>query len=271
LRNDVNRESLLKRSLHTIRVLKEKLDRKTDIRKEPIAVIGMACRFPGGCNTPEAFWSFLKNKGDGVIDVPADRWDMDKYYDPKPGTSGKMYIRQAGFLQEDIGAFDARFFRVSPAEAREIDPQHRLLLEVSWEALERAGQNPDRLKGSNTGVFVGILGSEYSILMRDPEQMNPYTGVGTVSCIASGRISYILGLHGPSISLNTACSSSLISVRYACESLRNRESDMALAGGVNLMLSPDAIVSLCLIWQKTGDASHSMQTAMATDEPKDAA
>jgi len=247
LRNDVNRESLLKRSLHTIRVLKEKLDRKTDIRKEPIAVIGMACRFPGGCTTPEAFWSFLKNKGDGVIDVPADRWDMDKYYDPKPGTSGKMYIRQAGFLQEDIGAFDARFFRVSPAEAREIDPQHRLLLEVSWEALERAGQNPDRLKGSNTGVFVGILGSEYSILMRDPDQMNPYTGVGTVSCIASGRISYILGLHGPSISLNTACSSSLISVRYACESLRNRESDMALAGGVNLMLSPDAIVSLCLM------------------------
>ncbi len=242
--NQNSRETLLKRSLHTIRTLRERLDEKEKAHKEPIAVIGMACRFPGGCTTPEAFWTFLKEKGDGIIDIPSDRWDIDEFYDPNP-SAGKIYIRQAGFLQEDVGGFDARFFRISPAEAREMDPQHRLLLEVTWEALERAGQNIEQLKGSQTGVFVGIIGSEYDILPRDPAKMNSYTGTGTVSCIASGRISYILGVHGPSLSINTACSSSLISVHYACETLRKGECDMALAGGVNMMLSPAAIISLC--------------------------
>jgi acyl transferase domain-containing protein/surfactin synthase thioesterase subunit/aryl carrier-like protein len=237
-----SKETLLKRSLHTIRTLKKQLSHKT--LNDPIAVTGMACRFPGDCSNPEKFFTFLKQKGDGIIDIPADRWDNTQFYDPEP-KPGKIYIQQAGFLKQDVKEFDARFFKISPAEAREMDPQHRLLLEVTWEALERAGENIEQLKGSKTGVFVGILGSEYDMIPRDPYQMNPYTGTGTTSCIASGRVSYMLGVHGPSVSINTACSSSLVSVLYACDALQSGQCDMAIAGGVNLMLSPAAIISLC--------------------------
>jgi acyl transferase domain-containing protein len=221
------KDLLIKRSLHTIRILKE----NEQAANEPIAVIGMACRFPGGCSTPEKFWNFLKEKGDGVTEVPRERWDVNEFYDPNPGTPGKMYIRQACFLKEDIREFDARFFRISPLEASEMDPQQRLLLEVSWEAIERAGQNMDDLKDSNTGVFIGIIGSEYSKLPRDNAKVNPYKATGSLSSIASGRISHILGFHGPAISVDTTCSSSLVSLHLACESLKKRTCDMALAGG----------------------------------------
>jgi len=244
--NQNDKDSLLRRSLHAIRLLEERLEKNERTKAEPIAVIGMAGRFSGGCTTPEAYWKFLTEKGDGIIEVPPDRWDVDAYYDPNP-TFDKVYIRQAGFLQEDIGEFDARFFKISPLEAIEMDPQQRLLLEVSWEALERAGQNPERLKGSKTGVFIGIIGAEYAMLPRDMTQMNLYAGTGTLTCIASGRISHFLGLHGPAISIDTACSSSLVSVHYACESLRKGESDMALAGGVNLILSTQITTNLCLL------------------------
>lgn len=237
------KDLLLKRSLHTIRILKE----NEQAANEPIAVIGMACRFPGGCSTPEKFWNFLKEKGDGVTEVPRERWDVNEFYDPNPGTPGKMYIRQAGFLKEDIREFDARFFRISPLEASEMDPQQRLLLEVSWEAIERAGQNMDNLKDSNTGVFIGIIGSEYSKLPRDNAKVNPYKATGSLSSIASGRISHILGFHGPAISVDTTCSSSLVSLHLACEALKKRTCDMALAGGVNIMVSPNAMIGLCMM------------------------
>ena len=236
-------ETLLKRSLHTIRLLKE----NEKAANEPIAVIGMACRFPGGCTTPEKFWNFLKQKGDGVTDIPSERWDIEEFYDPNPGTPGKMYLRQANFLQEDVGKFDARFFKISPLEASEMDPQQRILLELSWEALERAGQNIEQLRESHTGVFVGIIGSDYSRLPRDPTQVNPYRGTGSIPSIASGRISHILGLHGPALSVDTTCSSSLVSVQLACDSLKKKKCDMALVGGVNMMLSPLPMISLCMM------------------------
>lgn len=241
-------ESVVKQSLSIIRELKEKLETKKTVNSdEPVAVTGMACRFPGGCVTPEAFWTFLEEKGDGVIDIPAERWNADDYYDPESREFGKMYVRQAGFMQEDISAFDAGFFRISPMEAAETDPQQRLLLEVAWEALERAGQNPDRLRGSNTGVFVGIIGSEYAILPRDHLKSNMYSGTGSMTSIASGRIAHILGLHGPVASIDTTCSSSLVSVYSACESLSRRQCDTALAGGVNMMLLPESFSLLCMM------------------------
>ncbi|KPA17631.1 short-chain dehydrogenase [Candidatus Magnetomorum sp. HK-1] len=241
-------ESIVKRSLNAIRILKKQLESKSvDDPDESIAVIGMACRFPGGCVTPEIFWEFLKEKGDGVVDIPPDRWNIDDYYDPDANNFRKMYVRQAGFMQEDISQFDAKFFRIPPIEASEIDPQHRLLLEVSWEALERAGQNPDKLKGSNTGVFVGIIASEYAMLPRDHSKINMYWATGTLTCIASGRIAHILGLHGPTVSIDTACSSSLVSVHSACESLIRQQCDMALAGGVNMLLVPEGFSSLCMM------------------------
>ncbi len=159
-------------------------------------------------------------------------------YDPDPGTAGKMYVREAGFLAEDVTAFDARFFGISPREAAETDPQQRLLLEVAWEALENACQNIGRLKGTQTGVFVGITGAEYLLLFSDSRETGPYLATGSALNMASGRIAHVLGLHGPALSVDTVCSSSLASVHLACESPRKGESDTALAGGVSLMFSP---------------------------------
>jgi acyl transferase domain-containing protein/surfactin synthase thioesterase subunit/acyl carrier protein len=236
--------TLLRRSLATIKRLKAELDQQTK-KQEPIAIIGMGCRFPGGCHDPETFWKFLTEGGDGIIEVPRDRWNIEDLYDPDPNATGKIYLKEAGFLQENVGEFDARFFGISPREAVEMDPQQRLLLEVSWEALERAGIPAHQLKGTQTGVFIGIIGSEYTLLPRANSDISPYTLTGSMLNIASGRISYTLGVHGPSISLDTACSSSLVAVHLACESLQRGESSLALAGGVNLMLVPFGFVSLC--------------------------
>ncbi|PEE48966.1 hypothetical protein COM71_02745 [Priestia megaterium] len=235
---------LLRSSLSTIKKLKVELEKKKS-NTEPIAVIGMGCRFPGGCNDPETFWEFLNEGHDGVIEVPEDRGSIRDLYDPDPNATGKIYLKEAGFLQEKVSEFDSRFFGISPREAIEMDPQQRLLLEVSWEALERAGISANEIKGTQTGVFIGTIGSEYALLPRANKNTNPYTLTGSMSNIASGRISYILGVHGPSISIDTACSSSLVSVHLACESLQRGESSLALAGGVNLMLAPDGFLSLC--------------------------
>jgi len=174
-----------------------------------------------------------------------DRVHIEDFYDPNPDATVKIYLKEAGFLQENVGDFDARFFGISPREAAEMDPQQRLLLEVSWEALERAGIPASQLKGTQTGVFIGIIGSEYAFLHREGLAVNPYMLTGSMPNIASGRISYILGVHGPSISLDTACSSSLVAVHLACESLQRGESSLALAGGVNLLLIPLGFLSLC--------------------------
>src|SRR5436305_7650730 len=214
--------------------------------REPIAIIGMGCRFPGGCHDAETFWRFLTEGGDGVIEIPRDRFHIEDFYDPNPDATGKMYLKEGGFLQENVGDFDARFFGISPREAVEMDPQQRMLLEVSWQALERAGIPPRQLKGTQTGVFIGIIGSEYALLPREDIAVNPYRLTGTIANIASGRISYILGVQGPSISIATACSSSIVTVHLACESLRRGESSLALAGGVSLMIAPSGFLSLCI-------------------------
>ncbi|NIO82504.1 MAG: SDR family NAD(P)-dependent oxidoreductase [Candidatus Aminicenantes bacterium] len=210
-------------------------------KTEPIAIIGMSCRFPGNCDNPEAFWSLLRDGVDAITEVPADRWDADALFDPNPDTPGKMNTKWGAFL-EDVDGFDASFFGISPREAINMDPQQRILLEVTWEALENAGQIKDKRGDSQTGIFIGLATNDYLRLqatLNDLNCIDAYTGTGTAACITSGRLSYILGLQGPNMTLDTACSSSLVAVHLACQSLHNRECDLALAGGVNLILLPE--------------------------------
>lgn len=239
---DEEKNLLLKQALYTINTLRDKISDQS----EAIAVVGMACRFPGGCDTPEKYWNLLESEKDSIIDIPKERWDVDDYYDPVHGTPGKMYIRQGSFLQKNIKEFDTKFFKISPAEANSMDPQQRQLLEVCWEAIEDSGNDPTELKGSKTGVYVGIASNcEYAMLSQNVNKINQYLGTGTSSSIASGRIAYSLGLNGPALSVDTACSSSLVTVLLAVDSLRKHECDMALAGGVSLILSPTVISTLC--------------------------
>jgi acyl transferase domain-containing protein/acyl carrier protein len=235
--------SPLQQAYFVIRDLESKVAALTS---EPIAIIGMACRFPGGANTPELFWELLEKGRDGVVDVPADRWDIHSLYDPDPDAPGKMYSRQGGFIGP-IDQFDARFFGISPREAIHMDPQQRLLLEVSWEALERAGVAPGALAETRTGVFLGAGPSDYAQLhfhAGDPSAIDVYDGTGNASCFTSGRLSYALGLQGPSLMVDTACSSSLVAVHLACRSLRAGECDVALAAGVQLMVTPETYIFL---------------------------
>src|SRR5437588_4655610 len=212
---------------------------------EPIAIIGMGCRFPGA-KDPEAFWRLLHDGIDAITEVPADRWDNNAFYDPNPGTPGKMNTRWGGFL-EHVDLFDPHFFGISPREAARIDPQQRLLLEVTWEALEDAGQAPDKLAGSRTGVFIGIGGIDYSHLQLRygdyPFDIDAYAGTGNAHSVAANRLSYLLDLRGPSLPVDTACSSSLVAIHLACQSLLSGESTLAVAGGVNLILTPGVTIS----------------------------
>lgn len=237
--------SVLKRALLAIDRLQAKLDAVERAKHEPIAVIGMGCRFPGARN-PQEFWQLLRDGVDAVGEVPSSRWDIDSYYDPDPGAPGKMSTRWGAFLS-DIDQFDAQFFGITPREAVSLDPQQRLLLEVAWEALEDAAQSPDRLKGTRTGVFVGILSSDYADLQLagdGVDRIDAYFGSGTARSVASGRLSYVFGLQGPSVSIDTACSSSLVATHLACQSLRTGETRMALAAGVNLILTPESTIAL---------------------------
>ena len=214
---------------------------------EPIAIIGMGCRFPQGANSPEAYWKLLRDGVNTVAQVPAERWDIDKYYDPDPNAPGQMYTRYGSFL-EDVDCFDANFFGISQREAAELDPQQRLLLEISWLALENAGQPFSSINGSRTGVFVGSTSNDYAHQLINPQerfQLNPYRSLGTLRSMTAGRLAYFYNFHGPAIQLDTACSSSLLSVHMACQSLRSRECNLALAGGINLMLTPETTISLC--------------------------
>ncbi len=212
-------------------------------REEPIAIIGMSCRFPGGANDPEGLWHLLSNELEGIVAVPEDRWDMDRWYDPVPGTAGKIYAREGGFL-EDIETFDAGFFRITPQEARNIDPQQRLLLECSWEALERAGLDQKEMLGTNTGAYFGICSADYQhrIKAEAGTEADGYAILGTAHSAIAGRISYWLGLNGPNMAIDTACSSSLVSLHLAVQALRNGECDQALAGGANVIISPESSV-----------------------------
>ncbi|BAZ22954.1 amino acid adenylation domain-containing protein [Kalymmatonema gypsitolerans NIES-4073] len=242
---DIEQLSPLQRSVLVIEELKSKLNALKYANTEPIAIIGMGCRFPGGANDPQKFWQLLSDGVDAITKIPEGRWDVNAYYDPNPDTPGKMYTHSGGFLQQ-VDQFDPQFFGISPREAISMDPQHRLLLEVSWEALENAGQVPERAASNPTGVFVGITLNDYnSIVNRSHSNSNveTYGITGLPLNAAAGRISYTLGLTGPSMAIDTACSSSLVAIHQACQSLRLRECQMALAGGVNLILLPDSMIA----------------------------
>ncbi|MCB0167206.1 MAG: SDR family NAD(P)-dependent oxidoreductase [Anaerolineae bacterium] len=241
-----NQQALLADAILQLRQMRAKLEAIENKQREPIAVIGMACRFPGGANTPEAFWDMLVNGVDAVTEIPTGRWDVEEFYDPDPDTPGKMYTRYGGFVDE-VDQFDPTFFGISPREAVGMDPQQRLLLEVAWEALENAGLAAERLKGSQTGVFMGLSYDDYASLnvKSDLTTIDAYSSLGNARSVAIGRLSYVLGLQGPTMQLDTACSSSLLAVHLACQSLRLGECDLALAGGVNLILSPEATISFC--------------------------
>jgi len=217
----------------------------TTVRNEPVAVVGMACRFPGG-DTPDAFWEFLARGGDAVTEIPPERWDVDAYYDPDPDARGKMYTRRGAFIP-DFDQFSASFFGISPREAQYMDPQQRQLLEVHWEALENAGIVPQRLAQQQVGIFVGMGTTDYGDLQAALGAMGAgaYNGTGGSHAAAAGRLSYLLGVRGPSLAVDTACSSSLVSVHLAIMSLRGGESDIALASGVNLNFAPDVFIGLC--------------------------
>ncbi|UCH98655.1 MAG: polyketide synthase, partial [Candidatus Aminicenantes bacterium] len=202
----------------------------------------MGCRFPGA-NGPGAFWQLLRNGVDAITEVPPDRWNIDFFYDPDPEKPGKMNTRWGGFL-EQVDQFDAHFFGISPREASQMDPQQRLLLEVSWEALEDAGQVKEHLQGGKTGIFVGISTNEYGRFQgSDPKLIDAYLGTGNALSIAANRLSYFFNFRGPSIAVDTACSSSLLAVHLACRSLASGECTLALAGGVNLILSPEITIN----------------------------
>ncbi|MFF2352763.1 sulfolipid-1 biosynthesis phthioceranic/hydroxyphthioceranic acid synthase [Kitasatospora sp. NPDC058115] len=210
-----------------------------------IAVIGIGCRFPGGVDSPEALWDLIERGGDAITEIPADRWDAEEYYDPEQGVPGRSVSRWGGFLT-DIAGFDAKFFKLSEREALATDPQHRVLLETAWEAVEHAGIQPSALAGTRTGVFVGMAHIDYALASHGPqeqEQVHPYGFTGPALSMGSGRIAFALDLAGPALSIDTACSSGLMSVHLAVQSIRSGESDMALAGGCMLMLVPEAATS----------------------------
>ncbi len=232
-----------KTALQIIQKLEARIAELESARSEHIAIIGIACRFPGAPNA-QAFWHNLETGVDAIREVPPDRWDADEYFDPSPDAAGKICTRHGGFLDE-IDRFDPQFFGISPREAVGMDPQQRLLLEVTWEALENAAQAPNRLAGSRTGVFMGICGNDFAhvMLARGEDLIDSYLGTGTAHSACVGRISHVLGLEGPSLAIDTACSSSLVAVHQACGSLLNGDCHLALAGGVNVNLSPAVNIS----------------------------
>ena len=213
------------------------------MQQEPIAIIGIGCRFPGADN-PQQFWELMRDGVDAITEVPSSRWDLQQYYDADSSKPGKANTRWGGFLK-DVQSFDPQFFGIAPKEAVTMDPQQRLLLEVAWETLEDAGQIPEELKGSKTGVFIGIGTHDYSIMMWQQPVSEPYATTGTGNCIAANRLSYAFDFKAPSLAVDTACSSSLVAVHLACQSIWTGESDYAIAGGVNVLLLPTVMVGFC--------------------------
>ena len=214
------------------------------IDAEPIAIIGLGCRFPGGANDPQRFWQLLASGGDAISRVPPDRWDADAFYDPDPSKAGKMTTRWGGFIDQ-VDGFDPGFFEISPREAARMDPQQRLVLEVAYEALEDASQTREKTSGSMTGVYIASYHNDYArLLTTSPEDVDAYSSTGTAHSIVANRLSFLLNLRGPSLAVDTACSSSLVAVHLACQALRHGECGMALAGGVSLILTPETTVSL---------------------------
>ncbi|MBV9267707.1 MAG: polyketide synthase, partial [Acidobacteriaceae bacterium] len=212
---------------------------------EPIAIVGMGCRFPSGASNPQAFWDLLCRGIDGITDVPPERWDARRFYDPDPAKPGKTYVRQGGFLRERVDHFDPLAFGIAPREAHALDPQQRLLLEVTWEALEDAGLLIERLAGSDTGVFIGAFALDMKMLQSSPLNRDVLFSQSTTAAsmtLLANRLSYVFDWRGPSIAIDTACSSSLVATHYACQSLWNGDCTVAIAGGANVMLRPEYFI-----------------------------
>jgi len=234
-----------RQALTAIRKLRAKIDELQRAKTEPIAIVGLSCRFPGGVTDGESYWKLLVERRDAVHPIPPERYDVEALYDPDPDAAGTTYSRWAG-LVDGVDLFDEEFFGISPREAAQTDPQQRLFLEGVWTALEHAGIAPARLRNSATGVFVGVTTGEYAKLHdRDValEDVSAYAGQGLANNAIAGRVSHILGLHGPSMSIDTACSSSLVAIDRACRSLRDGESTLAIAGGVNVLAVPEPLVA----------------------------
>lgn len=242
---DTDTQALMAKALAEIKKLQQKIKSAELEKNEPIAIIGMSCRFPGGVHDKETFWDLLENGKDAITEVPKDRWNIETLYDKDPQAKGKIYTKSGGFI-DDVEGFDYSFFGITPIEAKRMDPQQRLLMELSWEALENANLIPNNLNGSKTGVFVGISGNDYLQLQTKQckyEEIDPYVTTGWAHSVASGRLSYSFGFEGPSMAVDTACSSSLVAVDLACQHLRSGACDLAMACGVSLMLSPEVSIN----------------------------
>ncbi|VAW80208.1 Polyketide synthase modules and related proteins [hydrothermal vent metagenome] len=239
----VDYRALMKGALIELEKMQTRLNKLEKKRTEPIAIIGIGCRFSGADNTTE-FWNNLYQATDSVTEAPEERWDTDQYFDPDMDAQGKMYTKSGSFLDQ-VDQFDPGFFNITPREAVSMDPQQRLLLEVTWESLEQAGIAPDSLQKTKTGVFVGITMRDYNQLSDEHSLIDLHSASGSSISVASGRLAYFLGTQGPTMTVDTACSSSLVSIHLACQSLRLGESNLALASGVNLMLSPVTNIILC--------------------------
>jgi phthiocerol/phenolphthiocerol synthesis type-I polyketide synthase D len=245
-----DRRAIITEALRKIDDLTARLEIAEKADVEPIAVVGMACRLPGGVNTPADYWQLLHDGVSGVVRVPEDRWDPDAYFSEDHTRPGTICNREGGFLTSwQPDQFDAEFFGISPREAVAMDPQQRLLLEVAWEALENAGVTPRSARNSQTGIYVGLTTYDYSLIAAQgpPAGIDPYIPFGNASNFAAGRLSYFLGAHGPAVVVDTACSSSLVAIHLACQSLRRRETDQALAAGTNLILTPHNSIA-CSRW-----------------------
>jgi acyl transferase domain-containing protein len=216
-----------------------------DELSEPIAILGIGCRFPGGVTSPNDLWQLLADERGAISAFPTDRgWNLDALFGPDPDAPGATYVRAGSFVP-DVADFDASFFGIGPREAQAMEPQQRLLLEVTWEALERASIDPTSLHGSDTGVFVGVSAQEYGPrIYEETEGFAGYLATGTTVCVASGRLAYTLGLQGPALSVDTGCSCSLVAVHLAVRSLRSGECDLAVAGGATVVCSPSVCVGL---------------------------
>jgi len=238
-------KELMANAMKTIGELRHELAQAKRDQNEPIAIVAMGCRFPGGADNPQKFWELLCNGQNTARDIPAERWDNAIFFDPDPTKNGKTYCKRASFLDGDIFGFDAPFFAISPREAQLMDPQQRLLLETVWQTFENAGLRTGKIKQSHTGVFVGTMSYDFLQTANTPDDVDVHSATGVALSAAAGRISHFFDLNGPSLTLDTACSSSLVAVHLACNAIRRGECDLALAGGVNVMTSPYMAVAEC--------------------------